>query len=1493
MARKVVPPAEAEDCDSKRISHVTLYSPKMSLQSSGGKRRIHGFHFFFFLIYVYQLYWVWSTVGEPYRKFLEKADREGFKVMEGTNKMRAELEHAVMDLDDPNRRTGKIGWFDWMDMDIEEHAAQKRREKEQSVLDSLPKNMRVPSKRSASFWSMLTSGFVGTLHALVMLLQHWSVGFCVMLNYTARKMGDLEEEGEDVGERGRATHARVSPAKGKDVLIPVEYLPTLGVTFEFHRRRYVWNGEMWSKIRCRTNMETAFFENWRGLEIGSQIEAARLRFGRNIFEVKQPTFADLYKKQLLSPFTIFQLFCVILWMLDDYWQYSAFTLFMILTFEATVVFSRIKSLGALRGMGNKSRVLMVYRMGVWTKMDSHDLLPGDILSLTRNKRSKEEKEEEDGNDIIPADLLLLQGGTVVSEASLTGESVPQMKEGMTEIVEGEHLSMKIKHKSHILYAGTKLLQCKAWENEFHIPPPPDNGCVCFVLRTGFSSAQGKLVRMIEGSQEKVKGHEKETGLLLLLLFFFAVASSGYVLYKGMQEDNRSQYELLLHCILIITSVIPPELPMQMALAVNNSLMTLMKLQIFCTEPYRVPMAGKLDYCLFDKTGTLTTDELVAVGVVKDSLSDLTPMSKVVDGAGLVLAGCHSLVNIDEEIHGDPLEIAGLQAMCWTVVEEATVCPIKATEKQRGGNPLKLGAGADVHSLEVLARHHFSSKLQRMSCVVKDDNSRHFAVAKGSPEIIATLIHKKPSGYEAKSKDLAKRGYRVIAMAYKELTPQELSDAMSTRAKCEKDLVFAGFIAFTCRVRKDTKSVVERLKEGGMGIIMITGDALLTATHVAKQVGICDAKEGEFQEDKNELAKLLKRKKRKKEKPKPILFLERENGMHWQKYEDDTAFMRLVVGDIPNLSKHYDLAVTGKNMTAAFEHDEEFKKMLGHFKIFARMTPDAKETVIECLHSVDTLCLMCGDGANDVGALKQADVGVALLSGFGDINVDRGEDDKKKKAKEEIALLPPNELEKVKVLPLPMLKMKLRSMGVDLLAFPDLTEKEDLLELYTITASELAKKQQNKKKTVEKMKTMRVDAKAKYRSEAAIKQNKMTERIAELEAQGVQWAQFRAMKEFWAAEMSQGKKRKAEIVKKNSIEGSAASIAGQLDDLEMDALPSVQIGDASIAAPFTSKMPSIRSCVDIVRQGRCTLVTSIQMYQIMALNCLISAYSLSVLYLDGVKYGDTQMTCIGLLHSISFMSVSRSKPLDRLSPVKPLTSIFHPSLFISLLGQFAIHLGTMVMAVREAKEHLPSDHVVELDGLFKPGIVNSVVFLVSSVQQVTVFAVNLQGRPFMNGITENRPLLWSLVATFILTFMLASESVPSLNKYIQLVPFPDDSFRDYIITILAADLGLSFLLDRVMKLIFCPHILWASVQGTTLLDVIGLAKTFGVILFIMYNILGNNETWEEMMAEEARLEESLLLNDTNSTLDMAIEAAKVCVGLACNGTSTYTEDEFEL
>jgi hypothetical protein len=121
----------------------------------------------------------------------------------------------------------------------------------------------------------------------------------------------------------------------------------------------------------------------------------------------------------------------------------------------------------------------------------------------------------------------------------------------------------------------------------------------------------------------------------------------------------------------------------------------------------------------------------------------------------------------------------------------------------------------------------------------------------------------------------------------------------------------------------------------------------------------------------------------------------------------------------------------------------------------------------------------------------------------------------------------------------------------------------------------------------------------------------------------------------------------------------------------------------------------------------------------------------------------------------------------------------------------------------------------------------------------------------------------------------------LNKYFQLVPFPDEAFRDFILKLLVCDVCSTFFLDRLMKFIFCPDILAASVKGTTWKDVFGLARTVVVIFFVMYTFLGNEDTWEELMLQEGRLEE-LGLNATENVTNATgiLEAAAECVGEAC-------------
>lgn len=112
------------------------------------------------------------------------------------------------------------------------------------------------------------------------------------------------------------------------------------------------------------------------------------------------------------------------------------------------------------------------------------------------------------------------------------------------------------------------------------------------------------------------------------------------------------------------------------------------------------------------------------------------------------------------------------------------------------------------------------------------------LVKGSPEAIgARLRHdQRPSNFDERAARLAKGGMRVLALAYKRpKSDKEGIDCEESRAMAEKDLCFAGFVAFSCRVRKDTKKVVHQLREGAHDVVMVTGDAILTAVHVAREV----------------------------------------------------------------------------------------------------------------------------------------------------------------------------------------------------------------------------------------------------------------------------------------------------------------------------------------------------------------------------------------------------------------------------------------------------------------------------------------------------------------------------------------------------------------------------------------------------------------------------------------------------------------------------------
>ena len=84
-------------------------------------------------------------------------------------------------------------------------------------------------------------------------------------------------------------------------------------------------------------------------------------WGPNAFDVPVPPFAALLQEQMLAPFFVFQIFCVGLWCLDEYWYYSLFTLFMLVAFECTVVAQRTRTLRELRSLQTPKQRLATYR----------------------------------------------------------------------------------------------------------------------------------------------------------------------------------------------------------------------------------------------------------------------------------------------------------------------------------------------------------------------------------------------------------------------------------------------------------------------------------------------------------------------------------------------------------------------------------------------------------------------------------------------------------------------------------------------------------------------------------------------------------------------------------------------------------------------------------------------------------------------------------------------------------------------------------------------------------------------------------------------------------------------------------------------------------------------------------------------------------------------------------------------------------------------------
>jgi len=168
-------------------------------------------------------------------------------------------------------------------------------------------------------------------------------------------------------------------------------------------------------------------------------------------------------------------------------------------------------------------------------------------------------------------------------------------------------------------------------------------------------------------------------------------------------------------------------------------------------------------------------------------------------------------------------------------------------------------------------------------------------------------------------------------------------------------------------------------------------------------------------------------------------------------------------------------------------------------------------------------------------------------------------------------------------------------------------------------------------------------------------------------------------------------------------------------------------------------------------------------------------------------------------SVCFLCISRAKPVEKLSRERPLGNIFNFYVLLSVLLQFALHIVTMVY-ITNLSHLLEPREVIDLEAKFEPSLLNTAIYLLGLSQQVSTFAINYQGRPFREGIRENPALYWGLVGAAAVAFSGATDFMPELNRWLQIVEM-EGHFKTKLTAMMVLDYVGCWLIENGCKYLF--------------------------------------------------------------------------------------------
>ncbi|XP_032302478.1 probable cation-transporting ATPase 13A4 isoform X2 [Coturnix japonica] len=742
--------------------------------------------------------------------------------------------------------------------------------------------------------------------------------------------------------------------------------PSLQVkSIQVQKIRYVWNiyAKQFQKVGALEDHHTcsAIHDKFgSGLTCKEQ-SLRRVICGPNTIDVPVIPIWKLLIKEVLNPFYVFQLFSVCLWFAEDYMEYAAAIIIMsLLSISLTVYDLRQQSVKLQRLVESHNNIMVTVcrnKEGI-QELESHHLVPGDMMVL------------KEGKALLPCDAILISGQCIVNESMLTGESIPVTK---TQLPYADNLKPWRMHcaedyKKHVLFCGTEVIQTKG----------DDRGVVkAVVLQTGFNTAKGDLVRSI--LYPKPMNFKLYRDALRFLMCLIALATIGMIYTVCVFALNGEEAgEVVKKALDVVTIAVPPALPAALTTGIIYTQRRLKKKGIFCISPQRINMCGQLNLICFDKTGTLTEDGLDLWGLLPSEGNCFQDVHRFPTDHNLpwgqvfrAMVTCHSLIVLEGKIQGDPLDVKMFEATNWVIDDSSE----HQNEGQRSTHTTFVRPGpkansASVEGIAILHQFPFSSALQRMSVIAQETGGEKQVFTKGAPETVATLCRAEtvPPNFESKLLFYTAQGFRVIGVACKSLQVEKQSTDL-TREEVESDLTFLGLLIMENRLKRETKPVLEELSAAHIRSVMVTGDNIQTAVTVARNAGMISPTNRVILVEANKI---------------PGSF---SASVTWKPLEENKTEDYGILDSVSQTGRRISLAVesgqfhfamSGKSYQIVAQHFSNLlPKLLLNSTVFARMSPSQKASLVEDFQKLDYFVGMCGDGANDCGALKVAHAGISL------------------------------------------------------------------------------------------------------------------------------------------------------------------------------------------------------------------------------------------------------------------------------------------------------------------------------------------------------------------------------------------------------------------------------------------------------------------------------------------------------------------------------------